>query len=114
MPGTCATQASTRMIRDFGMSDRLGPVGFSSSTPSYLGADGRGRPYAEGTQQLIDEEVARLLREAEQRASRLLTEHRPALDRVVELLLERETIDGSEVEAAVAATGPRPARVGAG
>src|SRR5207248_6235640 len=60
-----ATELATRMIRDFGMSDRLGPVGFSSSTPNYLGADGRGRPYAEGTQQLIDEEVARLLREAE-------------------------------------------------
>jgi cell division protease FtsH len=109
-----ATELATRMIRDFGMSDRLGPVGFSSPTPNYVGADGRARPYAEGTQQLIDEEVARLLREAEQRATRLLTEHRPALDRVVELLLERETIDGSEVEAAVSATGRQPARAGTG
>jgi cell division protease FtsH len=109
-----ATELATRMIRDFGMSDRLGPVGFSSGTPNYLSADGRGRPYAEGTQQLIDEEVARLLREAEQRATRLLSEHRPALDHVVDLLLEKETIDGSAVEAAVAATGPRPARVSTG
>ena len=96
------------------MSDRLGPVGFSSSTPNYLGADGRGRPYAEGTQQLIDEEVARLLREAEQRATRLLTEHRAALDRVVDLLLERETIDGRDVEAAAATPGRQPARAGTG
>ena len=109
-----ATELATRMIRDFGMSDRLGPVGFSSSTPNYLGADGRGRPYAEGTQQLIDEEVARLLREAEQRATRLLTEHRAALDRVVDLLLERETIDGRDVEAAVATPGRQPARAGTG
>jgi cell division protease FtsH len=72
--------------------------------------DGRSRPYAEGTQQLIDEEVARLLREAEQRATQLLTEHQPAFDRVVHLLLERETIDGSAVEAAVAATARQGAR----
>ena len=109
-----ATELATRMIRDFGMSDRLGPVGFSSPTPNYLGADGRGRPYAEGTQQLIDEEVARLLREAEQRATRLLTEHRAALDRVVDLLLERETIDGRDFEAAAATPGRQPARAGTG
>ncbi len=109
-----ATELATRMIRDFGMSDRLGPVGFSSPAPNYLGPDGRGRPYAEGTQQLIDEEVARLLRQAEQRATRLLTEHRSALDRVVDLLLERETIDGRDVEAAVATPGRQPARAGTG
>jgi cell division protease FtsH len=112
---TGATDLATRMIRDFGMSPRLGPVGFSSQDPGYLGSpDGRGRPYAEGTQQVIDEEVARLLREAEQRATQLLTDHRAALDRVVELLLEHETIDGSDVEAAVGATGPQPARATAG
>jgi cell division protease FtsH len=110
-----ATELATRMIRDFGMSPRLGPIGFSSPTPNYVSsADGRGRPYAEGTQQVIDEEVERLLREAEERATGLLTEHRPALDRVVELLLERETIDGSEVERAVTATGRQPARAGTG
>ncbi len=108
-----ATELATRMIRDFGMSPRLGPIGFSSPTPNYVGStDGRGRPYAEGTQQLIDEEVERLLREAEQRATQLLTEHRPALDRVVELLLARETINGSEVEAAVTDAGRQPARAG--
>jgi cell division protease FtsH len=110
-----ATELATRMIRDFGMSARLGPVGFSSPTPGYLGGgDGRGRPYAEGTQQLIDEEVARLLREAEERATRLLTDHRAAFDRVVELLLEKETIDGRAVEEAVAAAKPQPARAGTG
>jgi cell division protease FtsH len=104
-----ATELATRMVRDFGMSARLGPVGFSSPTTNFLGADGRGRAYAEGTQQLIDEEVGNLLRDAEHRATRLLTEHRQALDRVVELLLERETIDGSAVEAAVASTAPQGA-----
>jgi ATP-dependent Zn protease len=44
----------------------------------------------------------------------LLTDHRAAFDRVVELLLQKETIDGRAVEEAVAATRPRPARAGAG
>ena len=94
-----ATQLATRMVRDWGMSKRLGPVGFSSDGPDYLGAGeyGRNRPYAEATQQVVDEEVSRLLREAEERATSLLTEHRDALDRLVDLLLEKEVIDGHEV-----------------
>jgi cell division protease FtsH len=52
----------------------------------------------EATQRLIDEEVATLLREAEQRAIATLTDHRPELNRLTELLLERETIDGVDVD----------------
>jgi cell division protease FtsH len=94
-----ATDMATRMVREFGMSAALGPVGFASGSPMYLGGEEvRSRPYAEATQRLIDEEVAKLLREAEQRATQLLTEHRDALDRLTELLLERETIDGTDVD----------------
>jgi len=57
----------------------------------YLGREEvKSRPYAEATQRVIDEEVATLLREAEQRATVTLTNHRQALDRLTELLLERE------------------------
>ena len=95
-----ATQLATRMVRDWGMSPKLGPVGFSNDGPNYLGLeDPRPRAYAEQTQRLIDEEVSRLLREAEQRATQLLSIHRDTLDRFVELLLEKETVDGSEVYA---------------
>src|ERR1700737_553848 len=95
-----ATQLATRMVRDWGMSPKLGPVGFSNDGPNYLGLeDPRPRAYAEQTQRLIDEEVSRLLREAEQRATQLLPPHRDTLDRLVELLLEKETVDGSEVYA---------------
>jgi cell division protease FtsH len=94
-----ATELATRMVREFGMSAALGPVGFASGSPMYLGTEEvRSRPYAEATQRLIDEEVAKLLREAEQRATGLLTEHRDALDRLTEVLLERETIDGTDVD----------------
>jgi cell division protease FtsH len=108
-----ATQLATRMIRDWGMSPKLGPVGFSSDGPNYLGIeDPRSRSFAEQTQRLIDEEVSRLLREAEQRATELLSTHRAALDRLVDLLLEKETVDGAEVYAIVGRPQPNaPGRV---
>jgi len=94
-----ATDLATRMVREFGMSQSLGPVGFASGSPMYLGGEEvRSRPYAEATQRVIDEEVAKLLREAEQRATGMLTDHRDALDRLTELLLERETLDGTDVD----------------
>jgi cell division protease FtsH len=94
-----ATDLATRMVREFGMSPALGPVGFSTGSPMYLGGEEvRSRPYAEATQRVIDEEVSKLLRDAEQRALGLLREHREALDRLTELLLERETVDGTDVD----------------
>ena len=100
-----ATQLATRMVSEFGMSERLGPVGFSDGSPQYLGSQPTtSRPYAEQTQRVIDEEVARLVKDADRRAAALLRAHRDALQRVVDLLLERETIDGDDVVAAVGAT----------
>src|SRR6266536_707445 len=94
-----ATDLATRMIREFGMSQALGPVGFSSGSPMFLGGEEvRSRPYAEATQRVIDEEVSKLLREAEQRALGVLGEHRDALDRLTGLLLDRETVDGTDVD----------------
>ncbi|MCT9930424.1 ATP-dependent zinc metalloprotease FtsH [Planotetraspora sp. A-T 1434] len=95
-----ATQLATRMVRDFGLSPALGPVGYSSTSLSFLGEeaeDFRRRPYSERTQQVIDEEVARLLGEAEKRAVDLLRTHRGALDRLAALLIEKETVDGDAV-----------------
>jgi cell division protease FtsH len=95
-----ATDLATRMVREFGMSKELGPVGFSSGSPMYLGGgeEVRSRPYAEATQRVIDQEVAGLLREAERRALSVLGEHRSALDQLADLLLERETVDGTDVD----------------
>src|SRR5439155_10216734 len=98
-----ATQLATRMVREFGMSAKLGPVGFASSSPMYLGDQPvRNRDYAEATQRVIDEEVERLLKDAEERAASLLRTHRDGLDRIVALLLEKETIDGDDLAAALA------------
>ncbi len=103
-----ATQLAINMVRDWGMSPRLGPVGLSSNQgPNFLGIeDGHARNYAEATQRVIDEEVSRLLREAEDRATELLSTHRGDLDHLVALLLEKETVDGREVYALVGRTPP--------
>ncbi|GAA3784624.1 ATP-dependent zinc metalloprotease FtsH [Streptomyces chiangmaiensis] len=95
-----ATQIATRMVRDFGLSTALGPVGYASASPRYLGEtteEPTRQPFSEQTQRIIDKEAARLLREAEERATGLLRDHRQALDRLADLLVVRETIDGSAV-----------------
>ena len=107
-----ATQLAIRMIREFGMSPRLGPIGYSDDGPQYLGPQQiSSRGYAEETQRLIDSEVERLLKEADERAAELLRSRRTALDEVVGLLLERETIDGEDVMAIVGGTASRPKTV---
>jgi cell division protease FtsH len=103
---TEATQIATRMVREFGFSPALGPVGYASTAPRYLGEEADEplrRPYSEHTQRIVDQEVARLVSEAEQRAVTLLREHRPALDRLAALLQEQETVDGTVVLEVLAA-----------
>jgi cell division protease FtsH len=92
-----ATQLATRMVTEFGLSPALGPVGYASDQPGYLGPGQQAHPYSEETQRVVDEEVARLLREAEAAAVDLLGRHRPALDALAAELLEHETVDGSVV-----------------
>jgi cell division protease FtsH len=96
-----ATELATKMVREFGLSPTLGPIGYPSGGSSFLGDGGAfsSRPYAEATQAAIDAEVASLLREAEQRAMKVLKEHRDVLDRLVQVLLDKETVDGAEVYA---------------
>jgi len=95
-----ATDIATRMVREFGLSPKLGPVGYPQGGSVFLGGGGNGfssRPFAESTQASIDAEVARLLREAEQASVELIRTNKGMLDELVELLLERETVDGAEV-----------------
>jgi cell division protease FtsH len=87
------------MVREFGMSDRIGPMAWESHQHVFLGEDlmSGAREYSDETARLIDEEVSLILRSQEQRAHDLLTRHRGGLDLVAAALLERETVDGSEV-----------------
>jgi cell division protease FtsH len=94
-----ATDLATKMVREFGMSAAVGPIGYPEGGSVFLGGGAAmsSRPYAEATQAAIDAEVARLLRQAEVRAVDLLRSHREDLDSLVDLLLEQETADGSQV-----------------
>ena len=97
-----ATQLAAHMVRDWGMSRVLGPVGLSSHGPGYLGGERAGPPPTpKRPSALIDQEVSRLLREAEHRATDLLSTHRHALDRLIGLLEEKETVDGADVYAII-------------
>jgi cell division protease FtsH len=94
-----ATQLAIKMVKEWGLSPKLGPIGYGSDEPGYLSGPllGQERPYAEGTQQVIDQEVSRLLTEAEDTARALLSDNRDALDAVVAALLEKETISGEDL-----------------
>jgi cell division protease FtsH len=96
-----ATNIARRMVKEWGMSDRVGPMAWSSQQQVFLGEDlmAGGRDYSDDTARLVDEEVSRILREQEQRAFELVGKHRRGLDNVAQALLERETIDGAEVAA---------------
>ena len=94
-----ATSIARRMVREWGMSDTIGPMAWSGQQQVFLGEDlmTSGREYSDETAKKIDEEVARILREQEDRARTTLLKHRRGLDLVAESLLEHETIDGATV-----------------
>jgi cell division protease FtsH len=95
-----ATRLARMMVTQWGMSERVGPVFFRASEEHpFLGREmSETRDHSEHTAQIIDEEVARILREADERAYRLLEEHRDELERLTEALVEREVLTVSEIE----------------
>ena len=94
-----ATSIARRMVREWGMSDAVGPMAWSGHQQVFLGEDlmTQGREYSDDTAKMVDNEIFRILHEQEARAFEVLSKHRRALDLVAEALLERETIDGGEV-----------------
>jgi cell division protease FtsH len=97
-----ATALATQMVREFGLSQTIGPVSYPSPPAGHPAFPGS-RGYSEHTQWLLDQEVAAILAKAETRARDLLTSHRDALDRLTAALLERETVTGDQVRALVQA-----------
>ena len=94
-----ATSIARRMVREWGMSDKVGPMAWNGQQQVFLGEDlmTSGREYSDSTAQLLDEETSRILHEQEQRAHNLLTRHRKGLELVAEKLMEDETMDGATV-----------------
>ena len=87
-----ATQIGRRMVTHWGMSERLGPVAYRTSEEHpFLGKEfHEQREFSDHTAQVIDEEVARIMHSAADRATRLLEEHRDKLDNLARALTERE------------------------
>jgi cell division protease FtsH len=93
-----STELARKMVAEWGMSTRVGPMAWGSNGEVFLGEDLiHTRNYSDETARVIDEEVERILREQEDRCREVLREHRNGLDLVARALLERETIDGAEV-----------------
>jgi cell division protease FtsH len=92
------TELARKMVREWGMSDRIGPMAWGSQGAVFLGDDLlHTRDYSDETSRVIDEEVERILREQEDRALEILSHHRAGLNAVAAALLDKETIDGAEV-----------------
>jgi cell division protease FtsH len=106
-----ATALATQMVREFGLSDKIGPVSYTGPPAGHPGF-APPRSYSEHTQWLVDQEVAAILATAETHARDLLTCHREALDRLTAALLEQETVTGDQVRALVQASSPVPLPAG--
>jgi len=95
-----ATSLARRMVTHWGMSERIGPMAFRHGEEHpFLGKEmAEPREYSEHTAQIIDEEIARILREAETQAESRLMEHRQKLDLLAAALEKEETLDETQLE----------------
>ena len=94
-----ATNLARRMVMEYGMSDRLGPMRYGQAEGEvFLGRDYvRGQDYSDEVASLIDEEIRKLITRAHDEARTILSTHRAALDRIADELIGRETLDAAEV-----------------
>jgi cell division protease FtsH len=100
-----ASQLARRMVTEWGMGEQTGPVVYDLSDGSpYLSQqphEDHQRVYSEATAQRLDAEVERLMTQAHQQARSVLTEHRQALDRLAQALLQEEVLERDQVLAIV-------------
>jgi cell division protease FtsH len=104
-----ATALARRMVEQFGMSSRVGPVAISAPA-TFLDQDGHLEARSPKLIAEAEEEMKALLQHAEERAESVLSERREALDRLADILLERETLEGAELHEALQDTGAQPAQ----
>ena len=88
-----ATKTAREMIIYYGMDDEIGPISFAGASSTDLGIFGT------DTMSVIGNKIAEMVKKAESEAKDLIIKHRVLLDELVEMLLERETVSGEEIEA---------------
>jgi cell division protease FtsH len=102
-----ATRIARAMVTEYGMSEVVGPLSLEPGDELFLGRDyGRVQEHSAATAQLVDEEVKRLLTDAQTKARELLSGNMHILDALATILLERETLDGAEFEETVLSLNP--------
>ncbi len=96
-----ATAYATRMVTEFGMSDKIGPLSLRKPDQEmFLGRDmNKGVGYSERTAQLIDEEVKRIVTDAQTKAREILNANRKMLDDLAQKLFDREVLNGEDIDA---------------
>jgi cell division protease FtsH len=95
-----ATDLAQQMIRSWGMSDNLGPLSYAKGEEQvFLGREiAQHRDYSEATAQKIDDEINNLIKNAYERAENVLNENLDILHKLAEVLLEKETVPGKELD----------------
>jgi len=96
-----ATDIARRMIMEYGMSEKLGPLTYVNEQRSAhldLGLGSRDRDFSEKTAQQIDEEISGIIEGTHQSVRKILTQQRSMLEKLAKILLEKESIDGEELK----------------
>ena len=107
-----ATKVARQMVTEYGMSDTIGPLTLGQKQHEvFLGRDYTAQPdYSDQVAFEIDNEVRRLIDDAHDEALEILQDNRPKLDKLAQLLVEKETLERDEVEAFLAEIPKRPQR----
>jgi len=95
-----ATAFASKMVTEFGMSERVGPLSLRRPEEEvFLGRDiSRGPSYSQATAEVIDDEIKRIIGEARSKALDLISKNRAILDSLATRLMEKEVLNGDEVE----------------
>lgn len=103
-----ATDLARKMVTEWGMSDRLGPLAFGKKDEQiFLGREiAKHKDYSEKTAVEIDDEVKLIVTQAYESAKQLLSENKDLLEALAQALLERETIEGSDIDAIIESARP--------
>ncbi len=106
-------QVSTALARDmvtkYGMSESVGPMALEgSSGKTIFGRGVNDKEYSEQVSSIIDNEVSRIMKEAHDKAEKIINEHRPLLDIIAKRLIEKESIERDEFDSMLVANGIQP------
>ena len=100
-----ATAYATRMVTEFGMSEKVGPLSLKKPDQEmFMGRDlNKGGAFSERTMQLVDEEVKRLVTDAQIKAREILAANKKTLDQLAQSLFDREVLSGDDIDVILAA-----------